>query len=63
MTKETRGGARENAGRKASPDSRYKIVAIRCNDAEKDAADYIGPERIRELILREYKRQTKDGKE
>ena len=48
---------------KASPDSRYKIVAIRSNDAEKEAADYIGPERIRELIMREYKRQTKDGKE
>ena len=63
MTKETRGGARENAGRKASPDSRHKIVATRCNDAEKDAADYIGPERIRELIMGEYKRQTKDGKE
>jgi len=59
MTKETRGGARENAGRKASPDSRHKTVAIRCNDAEKEAADHIGPERIRELILREYKRQTK----
>lgn len=51
--------ANKKRGPKPSLDSRYKIVAFRANDEEKQAFDHIGTAKARELIMREYKRQTK----
>lgn len=47
-----RGGPREGAGRKPSPDARHVGVCIRLNAEERAAYDKLGADKVRALMLK-----------